>query len=537
MPVLSVRRSNVPQMAQNSLVPPRKRADHYGDSERWSSDVAPAARPGESWAGGLVVLKRAEMGEASVGIAGWDTPTVQMTRDISGVITSVDDAIVELLGWLPEQLVGLPSTNFIHPADQSGAVAAWMEMLTSPGLTGMWRGRYKTAKGSWKWVETENRVREDDDPPVLTCMREVSPAEATLEEQFQAREQLLNQLSDALPVGVFQVDLDGRITLTNNSLHAILGVPVQDSFDAQMSTVVSDDRAILEATLANVFACESADAVVLRLRKPSGESQSATTQDRVCLLSLRPLTDTAGLVSGAVGCLSDVTDQARLHEELEVRASIDQLTSCFNRAATIELLDRAFSAKHDGLGHAVLFVDLDGLKEVNDQFGHAAGDQLIVTAADHIRAALRDGDFVGRLGGDEFLVVCPRVLSSALAMEIGTRISAALTTSVQIGREMVEMRASVGAVWTMETLDTDTLIARADNAMYESKRSGNHGVTMFAGKDLDDGSDCAGDADMRKPEKGRTEQLIEGYLTGSTVSDRGNQASARRQSESETQSR
>ena len=84
---------------------------------------------------------------------------MQMTRDASGVITSVDEAIVELLGWLPEQLVGSPSTSLIHPADQPGAVAAWMEMITSPGLTGMWRGRYKTAKGSWKWVETENRVR------------------------------------------------------------------------------------------------------------------------------------------------------------------------------------------------------------------------------------------------------------------------------------------------------------------------------------------------------------------------------------------
>ena len=100
-----------------------------------------------------------------------------------------------------------------------------------------------------------------------------------------------------------------------------------------------------------------------------------------------------------------------------------------------------------------------------------------VIAADQIRTALRNGDFVGRLGGDEFLVICPRVVSAAQGMEIARRISSALTTSVEIGSDTVELRASVGVVWTMEALDTDTLIARADNAMYESKRLGEHGVT------------------------------------------------------------
>jgi predicted signal transduction protein with EAL and GGDEF domain len=70
-------------------------------------------------------------------------------------------------------------------------------------------------------------------------------------------------------------------------------------------------------------------------------------------------------------------------------------------------------------------------------------------------------------------------------MEIARRISSALTTSVEIGSDTVELRASVGVVWTMEALDTDTLIARADNAMYESKRLGEHGVTLFADTDMD----------------------------------------------------
>ena len=308
-------------------------------------------------------------------------------------------------------------------------------MITSPGRTSLWRGRYRTAQGSWRWVETENCFDDGDDPKVISSMKEVSAEQASLEEQFQAREQLLTQLSDALPVGVFQVDLDGHVTLTNKSFHLIVGVPLQGSFEAQMATVCDEDRPALEAALTKAFACQSVDGVEIRLRVPTGESPPVRTQDRVCLLGLRPLTDGAGEVNGAVGCLSDVTDRALLHQELEIRAAIDELTSCFNRAATIALVDRTLNARHDGLGRAVVFVDLDGLKSVNDELGHAAGDRLLVIAADQIRTALRSSDCFGRLGGDEFLVICPRVVSAAQATKIAKRISTALTTSVHIGSE------------------------------------------------------------------------------------------------------
>jgi diguanylate cyclase (GGDEF)-like protein len=186
-----------------------------------------------------------------------------------------------------------------------------------------------------------------------------------------------------------------------------------------------------------------------------------------------------------VGCLSDVTEQAALHQELEVRASVDELTSCLNRATTIELLDRTTNASPEVRGRAVIFVDLDGLKVVNDQFGHAAGDQLLVAAADHIRTVMRDGDFVGRIGGDEFLAICPRVVSATQAMESAQRVSAALTTSIDIGDDSIELRASIGVVWTTEAIGTDVLIAQADSAMYQAKRLGAHGVILYVGSDAD----------------------------------------------------
>ena len=290
---------------------------------------------------------------------------VQMTRDASGVITSIDDSIAELLGWSPEELLGSPSTTLIHPVDQPSAVAAWMDMIMSPGSSHIWRGRYKTAEDSWRWVETENQARDGEPQIVVSSMRAADPEAASLEERLQAREHLLAQLSDALPVGVFHVDLDGRVTLTNQNFHLIVGVGIREVFAEQMSTVDPEYWPTLEQTLSKAFDGQRVDGVAIHIRVPTSDAP-ALTADRVCLLSLRPLTDGAGVVSGVVGCLSDVTEQAVLHQELEIKASVDQLTSCLNRATTIELLERTTNGSPHIPGRAVIFVDLDGLKAVND---------------------------------------------------------------------------------------------------------------------------------------------------------------------------
>jgi diguanylate cyclase (GGDEF)-like protein len=352
-------------------------------------------------------------------------------------------------------------------------------MVTSPGSTRVWRGRYQTANGEWAWVETVNRLEDSDIPVVVTTMTRVTVEQASTEEELRAREQLLSRLSDALPVGLFQIDVTGHVTFTNDRLHAIVGVLPKATVEAQLSTVVANDRPILQTALAAVLANRPVDDVEIRLDLADADAPLANA-GRVCLLSLRALTDGAGVVSGAVGCLSDVTESVQLRQELEMRASVDELTSCLNRAATLELLERTVSASAlPGQGSAVVFIDLDRFKSVNDRFGHAAGDGLLVAAADRLRGAVRDCDYIGRFGGDEFLVICPGVESSAQAIRLANRIAAAITATVDVGPATVELHGSVGVAWTTEALHADAFIAQADCAMYESKRTGRGGVTLF----------------------------------------------------------
>jgi diguanylate cyclase (GGDEF)-like protein/PAS domain S-box-containing protein len=402
-----------------------------------------------------------------------------MTRNNIGVIQSVDDAIYDLLGWRPDQLIGSSSTTFIHSDDQAAAIAAWVRMIDSPDGEGVWRGRYQSAYGTWVWIETVNHYGGADNPLVTTEMTGATVEQVSMEERLYARGQLLSRLSDALPVGVFQVNLDGHITFTNDRLHVIVGLGVRASIGEQLSTIIDEDRHLFDAALAAALSDQTVPDIELRFRVPADDGSCESGQPRVCLLGLRTLTDSVGVVSGAVGCLSDITERAQLRQELEVRASIDALTSCLNRAATLELVGRTVTEPQGEGGHAVVFIDLDRFKSVNDDLGHAAGDRLLVEAANRVRSAIRDGDHVGRMGGDEFLVICPQVESPGQAEEIAERIAAALTSTIDLDCGPVQLRASVGVAWTTEVLDADTLIARADSAMYESKRLGRQGATLF----------------------------------------------------------
>jgi diguanylate cyclase (GGDEF)-like protein len=195
---------------------------------------------------------------------------------------------------------------------------------------------------------------------------------------------------------------------------------------------------------------------------------------------LRALTDGAGAVSGAIGLLSDVTDRVQLRRELEIRASVDQLTSCLNRAAILERLGTALTQDDSYVrGTAVVYIDLDRFKPVNDLIGHAAGDRLLAEVADRLRLAARDRDHIGRMGGDEFLVVCPEVEDASSAVVIGERFASFLHGPVDVGPHEVDLSASIGVAWTSELIDGDLLIAQADAAMYQSKRGGNSKVTLY----------------------------------------------------------
>jgi diguanylate cyclase (GGDEF)-like protein/PAS domain S-box-containing protein len=405
--------------------------------------------------------------------------SVGIRRNAAAMITSVDDEISDVLGWAPDEIIGRPSTDFVHPEDQPSAVAAWFEMIAAPGEVRTWQGRYRTRDGAWQWVEcvNVNRLADPDNAVVLTTMRRVAVDQVSLAEELRARKQLLSRLSDAMPVGMFQVDTDRTITFTNDRLHMILGHSASATIDAQFSMVDQRDRSLFDSALTAALADGAVDDIELRFWRSSDD---AAQVEHVCMLSMRPLTDSEGEVTGAVGCVSDVTAQVELRRQLEIRANTDELTSCLSRAKILETLGIALERRDDRHGGTgVIFVDLCGFKVINDRFGHAAGDRVLTVAASRLTSAVRPYDLVGRFGGDEFLVVCPRVDTALIAFEVAQRIHGSLSDPVNVASVVIALRASVGVAWSADLIDVDMLVAQADQAMYESKRTGSSAVVLF----------------------------------------------------------
>lgn len=288
--------------------------------------------------------------------------------------------------------------------------------------------------------------------------------EEMAEEALRASEQLLRRLTEALPMTVVQIDAQRRVVYQNARGARMVGTEIGGELGAaQLEPVIPADRPMVGEALARVLR-DGTDADIeygyrdprLGLRRASAKARALTTAD--------------GRVAGAVVCLADVTEEVRLREELHRRATIDELTGCRNRGATLGALSEALAAA--GYGTAAVFVDLNDFKPVNDRFGHAAGDRMLAHVANVLRATVRDGDVVGRLGGDEFVVVGRDVPRLEQAQNLALALGAALESApLELNGAVLRPRASVGVAWTRPGgLDADALIAHADKKMYEAKQ-------------------------------------------------------------------
>jgi diguanylate cyclase (GGDEF)-like protein/PAS domain S-box-containing protein len=391
--------------------------------------------------------------------------TAAMTKSHEGVITGVDDRAVRMLGWAEEQIVGQRSADFIHPDDNDRALFAWMEMLGTRSGQRV-RLRHRCADGSWLWVEIENAYHLDEGADftsavVTTLVNDISD-EMAAHEALDRQERLFRRLAESLPIGLIQLEPDGSLAYANSRLARILGVAGAQTLDAQLATVAARDRPLLDAALAAALADGTEQDIEVDVAVPGA------AEPRRCQVTLIALSDQDG-TPGALACVSDITESAKARAALTVKATSDALTGCHNRSSVLAVLDRALA--EDDLPVGVVYVDLDRFKPVNDTYGHAAGDELLVHTARCLTGLLREGDAVARLGGDEFLVVARGVGGPAQALTVAERAAAALCRPVALRAGTVDLAASIGAAASAPGDTAETLIARADAAMYESKRA------------------------------------------------------------------
>jgi diguanylate cyclase (GGDEF)-like protein/PAS domain S-box-containing protein len=212
-----------------------------------------------------------------------------------------------------------------------------------------------------------------------------------------------------------------------------------------------------------------------------GRLTARAGETRKVRVSGRPVRNAQGAVDGAVLAVTDMSDIAAMTERIEYQATHDALTGLPNRVLLRDRLLQALAhARRSGECVAVLFIDLDQFKHVNDSLGHSEGDVLLQKVAQRLRAAVRDGDTVSRWGGDEFVVLLDGPADCAAAEGVAQKIAAALRGPLRLGREMISITASMGgALFPCDGDDVDTLLRRADAAMYRAKTAGRDTVRFF----------------------------------------------------------
>ncbi len=413
-----------------------------------------------------------------------------LLEDEGARVLGCDGSFTEMFGYTEEELLGNSVLDQIHPDDQGRAVEGWLAVLSS-GHDQQTRLRRRRKDGTWMWVDTtlRNFLNHPDRNHVLVEIIDIS-AEMHAQEVLAEREELLRRLTAAMPVGLLHVDTDRNVVYNNARLLEILygseapsepeageaevGKPEatptgshapETSASALLHTVTEESMVELDAALEQVLR-EGVDRdIEVGITLPSGAWRRA-------LMSLRALLRPNGEVSGAITCVLDVTDSARARQELERRATFDQLTHCHNRSSVLGTLERELE-REDSTGTGVVYVDLDEFKPVNDKLGHAAGDELLVLVAERLKLASRDSDVVGRLGGDEFLVVLRDIPGADVAMRAADRICEALCGTFELSCGTAQLRASVGIACAGEsTISCEELVKRADAAMYQSKAHG-----------------------------------------------------------------
>ncbi|HEV3226859.1 MAG TPA: EAL domain-containing protein [Acidimicrobiales bacterium] len=286
--------------------------------------------------------------------------------------------------------------------------------------------------------------------------------------QLEASEHRFRALIEHAADVVTVLDADGTITYDSPSCTTVLGY----ASGARVGTsgfvfVHDDDRDRAERVVAQVAASPgSAAAFELRVKHFDGTYRWVEG-------SIANLLDETE-VNGFVINFRDITDRKFLEEQLAHQAFHDPLTGLANRALLLDRIDHALATRHRDPKHqiALLFLDLDDFKTVNDGLGHEAGDELLREAAARLSANLRPGDTASRLGGDEFAVLLEGLPERDLAYEIGARVLESLQAPFDANGEGVCINASIGIAVSVGNEDAAALLRNADLAMYRAKGQG-----------------------------------------------------------------
>lgn len=387
---------------------------------------------------------------------------------ISGRILYVSPNIVDVLGYEPDQIIGTFLVDHLHPEDADRGLETFA-MAVGDGDRIHETLRYRDVDGAWRYLEGRGRRYRTPSGKVRVVIigRDVT-ANVNAEERLHHVQQRLELQLRRLPVAVIGWDAAGLVTEWNPAAERMFGYERAEVIGRLAEPLIESVSGEGEP-LVQIEGSEDGSEpyrVVSTNRTKAGEPV-------VCEWSIVPMRDGHGAMTGVIAIAENVSERDRARK-LEEAAYKDPVTGMPNR----RLFDDRLAASVDSTRRrsdtfAVLYIDLDDFKAINDSHGHHVGDAVLTAVGLRLRVCVRETDTVARLGGDEFGVLLSSLEGSAYAEEVAERILATLNQPLVAADRTFFVRASIGiSKFPDDGLDATALQRKADAAMYRAKQKG-----------------------------------------------------------------
>ena len=402
--------------------------------------------------------------------------------DREGHIRRFNRACEELTGYSFAEVEGKFVWDFLLTPEEREQVhqEAFNAFTRNPqSLRGAHTNHWVARDGTRRLIEWSNSVLLDEQGElefmvsIGTDVTEKRLAEAALKESAQR----LEEAQRIAQVGSWEFDVaSGKLTWSDETyrLFEIDKDTFGASYEAFMDTVHPDDRDRVSQAYLDSLTNRIPYEISHRICMPDGRIKWVNER---CEMHF----DESGKAVRSTGTVQDITERKLAEAQISQLAYHDALTGLNNRFSLQSQLEQALSMVHrEQRALAVIFLDLDRFKTINDTLGHAVGDELLKDVAHRLRDSVRDSDIVARLGGDEFVVVLTEVEDATTAARIADKILHTLALPYRIGEEELHSTASIGlAFYPNDGEDGETLMKNADTAMYHAKSLGRNNVQFF----------------------------------------------------------
>ncbi len=388
---------------------------------------------------------------------------------------AVNATAVERYGWSAEEFLGMTAEMIRPPAERPHFLARMSELRAEPASsdsTRSWVHQRKDGSRLWANIASQE-IRFAGRRALLCTSRDVTQlvqAEARLQEKDQLYQAVFEAAADAFVI----IDPAGVVVHQNASFTRMFGFEPDELRGTDLHAAIVPEEDLPAAVDSNqrIASGEVVDFSTLRMRRDRSPVEVEVRGSRIGIAGKPHI----------LARYTDITERRRHEQQIETLAFLDPLTELPNRFRLGMLLEQHLhQARLRGKALAVLFMDIDRFKTVNDSLGHSAGDALLTQSAQRIGGALRSHDLYGRLGGDEFLVILPEVGGPADALAIARRILKSMKTPFPIGGRELYTSISIGvSLFPEDGEDAEQLIKNADAAMYRAKERGRDTVDLYS---------------------------------------------------------